>query len=254
MSTPNYYLFDIETRPVPEAVAKYTKPFPDFDVSAVKCGNMKDPDKIAEKKAQAQADHELARLDYWKKAYDNAALDPFTGAIVCIGIASDTGPVEILDEKTEAGTLRQFWQLFELAENAVTKWVFWSGSGDPSRKFDIDFIVTRSRINRVPIPVGVRSGRFYGGRIVDLAGEFLLHQRERYLSLTKACDMLGVYEEHKDVVPKDENAVVTGETFWRWWDGVMDIKGVAGWEQRNLARAYLTNDVNSLRHLAAVLM
>lgn len=254
MTTPNYHLFDIETRPLPDAVAKYTRPFSDFDPAAVKCGNIKDPAKIAEKKAQAQADHELARLDYWKKATDNAALDPFTGAVVCIGIASDTGPVSIIAEDTEAGTLRQFWQLFALAENAVSKFVFWSGCGDPARKFDIDFLVTRSRINRVPIPIGVRSGRFYGQRIVDLAGEFLLHQRERYLSLTKACEMLGVYEDHKDVVPKDENAVVTGATFYQWWDGTMNIKGVAGWEQRNLARAYLTNDVNSLRHLAAVLM
>lgn len=249
MNQPSYIAFDIETRPLPELVDKYAKPFPEFDVASVKCGNLKDPAKIAEKQAQAKADHEAEAAAYWKNLKDKAALDPFTGAIICIGVASDTGPVEILAEKTEAATLRSFWQLWELRDCVVTNFVFWSGCGDKAKKFDIDYIVTRSRINRVPVPAGVRDGRYYSRRIVDLAGEFLLNQRERYLSLTKAADMLGLYADHADIFPKDkENDPVTGENFWQWWDGVA-VDGHSAEEQRAMAKHYLKNDVLTLKYL-----
>lgn len=248
MTAPRFYCFDIETRPLPDLVERYAKPFPPFDESAVAVGNLVDPAKIAAKRAAAAASHEVDRIAYWRNLHDRAALDPFTGAVICIGVCDETRPVEIVAEKTEAATLRQFWQLFSMSDNAVTKFIFWSGSGDPAKQFDIDFLVTRSRINRVPLPVGVRSGRYYGQRILDLAGEFLLHQRDHYLSLTKACDLFGLYEENKTLVPKRDDDLVTGANFAQWWDGAVDVAHTAT-EQRELACSYLRNDVNSLRAL-----
>lgn len=249
---PTFIVFDCECRPLPDLVEKYAEPFPDFDPAEVKCGNL-GPEKAAEKRAQAKADHETNRVAYWKKLKDRAALDPFTGAIVCIGVCSDSGEVEILAEKTEAATLRTFWQLWELRDCVVTKFVFWSGCGDVSKWFDIDYIVTRSRINRVPVPSGVRQGRYYSNRIVDLAKEFLLYQRERYCSLTKAADMLGLYAEHKDILPKSEADPVRGENFWQWWYGAMDMN-MSQDEQRDFAKSYLVNDCLTLRYLAPIIL
>jgi hypothetical protein len=239
MSSPSFIGFDIETRPLPELVTKYARPYPEFDEGAVKYGNTKDPGKRAALLAEKREEHEAGRTGYWANLVARAALDPFTGAIVCIGITTDTSSPEIFCEATEAGTLRQFWQVFALADNATTKFVFWSGCGDPNKKFDIDFILTRSRILGVKIPQRVRSGRYYDNRIVDLAQEFLLNQRDRYLSLTKAADP------------------VQGANFWQWWDGVAVGTTVAhpaqphtAAEQRAYAAKYLCNDVLHLKYLA----
>lgn len=250
---PEWLVFDAETKPRPDLVAKYTKPFSDFDESAVKCGNIKDPAKIKEKIDASRAQHEADRAAYWKKAYEDAALDPFTGEILCIGVASDVGAVEILAEKTEAATLRAFWQLWELRDCVVTKFVFWSGCGDVAKQFDIDYIVTRSRINRVPVPAGVRQGRYYSNRIMDLAKEFLLYQRERYCSLTKAAEMLGLYAEHPDIAPKTDSDPVQGVNFWQWWEGSA-VQDHSAEEQRALACKYLVNDVSTLKYMAPIIL
>lgn len=255
-SAPSFIGFDIETKPLPHLVDKYARPFEDFDESAVKYGNTKDPAKRADLLAQKRSDHDEARLAYWKNLRERAALDPFTGAIVCIGVITDTGAPEIISEATEAATLRQFFQLWVSPAYALTKFVFWSGCGDPQKKFDIDYIVTRARINRVPLPARVRNGRYYADRVVDLAGEFLLHKREAYLKLTKAADMLGLYEEHKDITPKTDADAVTGEDFWKFWEGsafepadTREAVPTAA-EQRAFATKYLYNDLLHLKYLA----
>lgn len=255
MPSPAYIAFDIETRPLPDLVDKYARPFPDFDESAVKYGNTKDPLKRAALLEQKRIDHQEDCLAYWAKLRERAALDPFTGAIVCIGVITDTGAPEIIAEATEAATLRQWWQIYSLTDNATSKFVFWSGCGDAAKKFDIDYIVTRSRINRVPLPSRVRDGRYYDRRIVDLAGEFLLNQRDRYLSLTKAADMLGLYAEHADIFPKTDTDPVRGENFWLWWQGAAAHDSVpetqsSPAEQRALAVKYLCNDLLTTKYLA----
>lgn len=254
LKIPAFYGFDIETRPLPELVDRFAKPYPDFDESAVKYGNTKDPQKRADLLAAKRAEHEDGRIAYWQNLRDRAALDPFTGAVVCIGVISDEGQPEIIAEKTEDATLRQFWQLVSLNGNATSKFVFWSGCGDQAKKFDLDFIVTRSRINRIPIPPRVREGRFYSTRFVDLAGEFLLGQRDRYLKLTKAAEMLGLYQEHKDLFPKRDDDPVTGENFWQWWDGCIPDPQCGCTKdadsQRAMAEVYLKNDLRHLKYLA----
>lgn len=245
MNTPLYVGFDIECAPRLDLVERFAKPFPDFDPNAVKTGNIKDPVKIAEKVNQAKADHEAERTAYWANLRERAALDPFTGEILCIGTITHTGAIDIIAEKTEAATIRQFWQLVSLPDASLTKFVFWSGCGDVSRKFDIDYIVTRSRILGVPVPSLVRNGRYYASRFVDLAGEFLLHQRDRYLSLTRAADLFGLYGPDRGLVAKRDDDPVTGANFFQWWKGEASNDHSLE-QQRDFACIYLKND---LRHL-----
>ena len=249
---PTFIGFDIETRPLLDNVARFTKLFPDFDPLSVKLGNIKDPALRTEKIESERAKHAADCAAYWQNARDRAALDPIMGAVVCVGLVTENGS-EIIAEKDEAATLRQFWQVVSLSDHALTKFVFWSGCGDASKKFDLDFLVTRSRINRVPLPMRVRDGRFYHSRFVDLASEFLLYQRERFLSLTKAAEMFGLYEEHADIFRKTPEDTVTGEHFWRWWDGVSPVE-LPVEAQRAEAVKYLNNDLLHLRHIAPLLL
>lgn len=255
MTSPLFIGFDIETRPLPELVTKFAQPYPDFDEAAVKYGNTRDPAKRAALLAEKRQEHENGRAPYWANLIERAALDPFTGALVCIGVITDNGTPEIISETTEAGTLRKFWALYAAAENATTKFVFWSGRGDAAKKFDPDFIVTRSRIVGVKLPLRVRQGRYYDPRLVDLAGEFLLHQRDRYLSLTKAAEMLRLYEQHPDIIPKRDDDLVQGKDFWRWWQGtacpeaIPENRLIAA-QQRIYAEVYLCNDLLHLKYIA----
>lgn len=240
--------FDIETKPNPAAVDRFLKPFPDFDESAVKCGNLKDPVKIAEKKAEAKAQHEADRLAHIKKAHDEASLNPFTATVLVIGLINEDGDVVFL-EGEEKTILTLFWMHFTTYGDAARKFVYWSGCGASDKNFDLDFIVTRSRITGVRVPGTARSGRYYAHRFVDLASDFLLHQREQYLSLTKAADLMGLYELWSEgdmpptrIWPKSKEDPVTGENFWKWYEGTA--------EQRAKALEYLTNDLRHLLHLA----
>lgn len=235
--------FDIETKPVPELVEKFTKPYPDFDPDTVKMGNLKDPAKRAEKLESAKAEHEDVRRIYWKKAHEKAALNPFTGQIVVIGLISDEGKVEFL-EGDEPSILRQFWARVSVPNNALIKWVFWSGCGAGDKMFDLDYIVTRSRIVGIRIPPMVRSGRYYAQRFIDLASEFLLYRREEYLKLTAAAELMGLYEWPTGpiLLRKRDDDQVTGENFHLWYSGGLKTS-------RSLALDYLTNDLNHLFHL-----
>jgi hypothetical protein len=250
---PSFIGFDIETRPLLDNVARFTKLFPDFDSLSVKLGNVKDSALRAEKIEAARLAHHADCAAYWQNARDRAALDPMTGAVVCIGIVTEEGEPAILAGDTEADTLRQWWRIVADSDQALSKFVFWSGCGDAAKKFDLDFLVTRSRLNRVPLPHRVRDGRFYHSRFVDLASEFLLYQRERYLSLTKAAEMFGLYAEHEDLTRKRDDDALTGEHFWRWWDGVAPVEMPAE-AQRAEAVKYLNNDVRHLLHLAPLLL
>ena len=46
---------------------------------------------------------------------------------------------------------------------------------------------------------------------------------------------------------------MTGEHFWRWWDGVAEAE-VSADLQRAEATKYLNNDLLHLRHLAPLLL
>lgn len=251
--------FDIETKPVPELVEKFTKPFPEFDPKAIKLGNLKDPAKIQEKLACCKADHEADRVAYWKNAHDRAALNPFTGQIVVIGLINQDAAIVYL-EGDEKNIVRLFWHHFTQPDDGARKFLFWSGCGAAEKMFDLDYIVTRSRILGVKVPPQVRNGRFYTPRIVDLASEFLLYQREQYLSLTKAAELFGLYDQNFGDIRKADSTALniwrkhdgdacTGENFWLWYEGKANTEDSAE-AQRDFALRYLANDLRHLFHLA----
>jgi hypothetical protein len=213
--------FDIETRGVPARAELLWKP----------PGNIKDPEKIA-----------LAR----DKFLGEAALSPLTGAIVVIGLVECDGRILFL-EGTEEEIIKAFWASVSAPVNTVTKFVYWSGSGSSSQNFDMDFIITRSRLLRIPVPVAVRNGRFYGGRFVDLASEFLLYQTGEYLSLTNAGHLFDLYQDGvtPSVQPKSKTDPIQGANFAAAYDNQTTRQDALG---------YLRNDLLHLYHLAHAIL
>src|SRR5665647_1809363 len=85
-------IFDIETAPLPEAELI---PFmPEFEAP----GNFKDPEKIK------------AAIEAKRKAWlEDAALDPMTGCVLCIGMLIGDRFDLISEHATEANILQDFW-------------------------------------------------------------------------------------------------------------------------------------------------
>jgi hypothetical protein len=212
-------IFDIETGPLAEN--ELAAMMPPFDPAEVKTGNLKDPAKIAEKLAEAAANH---RRDF----LDKAALDPLTGRVVAIGImlvAPHPSPLpsaerektfSIIGHDDEARTLREFW--------AATR-------GDLGRlnptmgfnifNFDLPFLIRRSWKHRVAVPLGIRRGRYWGDQLVDLRDAWQLGDRQAKGSLDAIAKHLGVGAKNGD-----------GKAFAELWQSA-----------RPKAEAYLRNDI-----------
>src|SRR6185503_14813798 len=95
--------FDIETGPLPES--ELAALLPPFDPAEVKTGNIKDPEKIAAKIAEAEANH---KRDFMEKA----ALDPMSGRVVAIGLLyQDSGEFAVIAHDDEKQILYDFWHL-----------------------------------------------------------------------------------------------------------------------------------------------
>ena len=77
----NTIIYDIETGPLPEA--DLAALLPPFDPTDIKTGNLKDPEKIAAKLAEAEMNHR-------RNFFEQAALDPLTGRVVAIGLLKPT--------------------------------------------------------------------------------------------------------------------------------------------------------------------
>ena len=138
----NTILFDIETSPLPES--ELAALVPPFDPAEVKTGNLKDPDKIAAKLAEAEANH---RRDF----FDRAALDPLTGRVLAIGLLKNAeggmqkAEFRIIGHDDEAQTLREFWSLCRGEMGRINQMV-----GFNSNLFDLPFLIRRSWKHRVP--------------------------------------------------------------------------------------------------------
>lgn len=101
--------------------------------------NYKDPAKIAEKKAQAEAEWEASKLE----RVDALALSPRTGRIVVAGVKIGDGvgmPITAASEKDEAGLLEDVWAYVLQAAPLIT----FGGM-----TFDVDFLAQRSALLRV---------------------------------------------------------------------------------------------------------
>lgn len=130
-------------------------------------GNLKDKAKIDEKIEEARTSHE-------KNWLDKSALRPETANILAIGIFANERGLELLNDKncdSEKGLLETFWSRFHQWHKETGRpW-----AGYCSNFFDWPMIILRSRILGVPVPGGLRKGRYFdSSRMIDLQDEWLL--------------------------------------------------------------------------------
>lgn len=171
--------YDIETGALPET--ELAALLPPFDPAEVKTGNLKDPDKVAAKLAEAEANH---RRDFLEKA----ALDPLTGRVVAIGLLyPDSGEFVVIGHDDEAATLREFWETTKGEMGRINEMV-----GFNSNAFDLPFLIRRSWRHRVPVPFGIRRGRYWSDEMVDLRDAWQLGDRQARGSLDTIAKHLGV--------------------------------------------------------------
>jgi len=171
--------FDIETGPLPEA--ELAALLPPFDPAEIKTGNLKDPAKIAEKLREAEEAH---RREFFEKA----ALDPLTGRVVAIGLLyPDSNEFVVIGHDDEATTLREFWEVTKGEMGRINQMV-----GFNSNSFDLPFLIRRSWRHRVPVPFGIRRGRYWSDEMVDLRDAWQLGDRQARGSLDSIAKHLGV--------------------------------------------------------------
>ena len=134
--------FDIETEALSMKELQDDLPF--FNAPST----YKDPEKIA-------AYVEKKRLEYVEKA----ALSPLTGRVLAIGIKS-TKDGQGVFEGAEDYLLAEFWKYFRL--NSEAQWV-----GHNTHSFDWPFLIKRSWKLGVPVPPGIKDGRWYRPNLRD---------------------------------------------------------------------------------------
>lgn len=183
--------YDIETAPLPDAKFRITKWHP-FKESEVKVGNLKDPEKIAAKIADAKANHVNSHLD-------RAQLDPSLSYVCAIGIINESGDVKIEtgggvhDEKK---LLEWFWSEMKAHwTSGYFRWIGWN-----SNEFDIKFLFKRSWIQGVEPNHQLLKGRWMSDRLVDLMKVWTFHGYNEYASLERVADVLGVSDPKRPQV------------------------------------------------------
>jgi uncharacterized protein YprB with RNaseH-like and TPR domain len=212
------FCFDVETGPLAES--ELVAMMPAFDPAEVKCGNLKDPAKIAEKIAEAEANH---RRDF----FDKAALDPLTGRVIAIGMLDiETDNFFIIGHDDEARTLTEFWEASrgEMGRNNPL-------IGFNIHGFDLPFLIRRSWKHRVTVPFGIRRGRYWSDQVCDLRDCWQLGDRQARGSLDSIARHLGVGAKNGD-----------GKAFAELWQ-----------TNRQQAEAYLRNDIELTAKVADAL-
>ena len=157
----NLIAFDIETKPIIEAVAEFNE----FKPEDVKLGNLKDEEKIKAKLKEAEK-------KFWKDAADKAALNPLTAEICALGWKSATDTT-LLINKPEKEIISAFWQLLsDLRSGALptSKLI-----GFNIMPFDLPFLIKRSWLLGITVP-DIRNGRYYDRIFVDLREQWHLSQ------------------------------------------------------------------------------
>lgn len=211
-------IFDVETGPLAES--ELAALLPAFDPAEVKCGNLKDPAKIAEKVAEAEANH---RRDF----FERAALDPLTGCVVAIGLLyPDSGEFDVIGHEDEARTLREFWTACRGEMGRVNQMI-----GFNTHAFDLPFLIRRSWKHQATVPFGIRRGRYWAEEMVDLREYWQLGDRQARGSLDSIARHLGVGAKNGD-----------GKAFAELWQS-----------DRKQAEAYLRNDIELTARIAQAL-
>jgi hypothetical protein len=160
-------VFDIETGGSRE---KGLLLMPAFDPEEVKVGNMVDPDKIRNKINGARLMHERAWLL-------DCALRPETGHVLAIGIRMTRTGEDLILHVNESGgeseVLRTWWDYLESTQKTTSQTFI----GFAIFHFDLPFLILRSRIMNVRVPLNLRVGRFFNAtRFIDLQDEWLLNR------------------------------------------------------------------------------
>lgn len=184
-------VFDIETGPLPdEELQKLLLDFDEtpflvgeFDESSVKLGNMKDHAKIKEKIDAARASHQEkaanaekaiadAKAAHWREFKDKAALSPATGYVICVQYCTSDGEVSI-DHAPEGDVLVRFWEEFSRQRLSGGKL-----AGLNILEFDLPFLVVRSWLLGVDVPMGVierwKHRLNWSEVFIDIRNEYLL--------------------------------------------------------------------------------
>lgn len=171
----SYLVLDIETlaRPREELDAI----MPEFEPP----GNIKDPAKIAEAIAKKR-----------EKWIADAALDATTGSIAIIGMLRPSG-FEMLraDKTSEADMLQRFWEVQHSAEFNIVV-------GHNLRNFDMPFIIRRSFINGIGLPLGVLHKGRLTEKFVDTMELWGAGERGASISLDNLAKALGVGAKNGD--------------------------------------------------------
>jgi len=235
-----FVVFDIETGPLPDVVLRdICPPFEPpahpgkFDPKAVKIGNLKDKQKIAEKVATAKKAHQTAckqhaanvkaaEVEHFATFQEKAPLDATTGRVVAIGLADPAG-VRIVGDDDEAEVLRGWWNSVETYLGGHVPMV-----GFNIKHFDLPFLVRRSWILSVPIPSGVRTGRYWNDLFIDLMEVWQQGERSKMVKLDVLCAAFGLPGKVTEV----DGVPVSGATFHELWK-----------TDRKVAIKYLEGDV-----------
>ena len=211
-------VFDVETGPLAES--ELSALLPPFDPAEVKTGNLKDPAKIAEKIAEAEANHR-------RDLIERAALDPLSGRVIAIGMLDlETDKFFIIGHDDEARTLNEFWEAARGDMGRINPLI-----GFNICNFDLPFLFRRSWKHRLLIPLGLRRGRYWSDQIIDLRDAWQLGDRQARGSLDSIARHLGVGAKNGD-----------GKAFAELWQS-----------DRKSAEAYLRNDIELTAKIADAL-
>ncbi|MFZ2643173.1 MAG: 3'-5' exonuclease [Verrucomicrobiia bacterium] len=165
----DYLILDIETLARPRE--ELDRMMPEFEPP----GNVKDPAKVAAAIAAKRV-----------KWLADAALDATTGRIAILGTLTRNGAVMLrADVMSEARMLTEFWRMQDAADVSVIV-------GHNLRNFDMPFIIRRSFMNGLGLPLGILHKNRLTERFVDTMEMWGAGERNAMISLDALARALGV--------------------------------------------------------------
>jgi hypothetical protein len=256
----DFAVFDIETAPLDDELLRKLcpeckiPPHPgEFDPSSVKLGNIKDKAKIDAKIEEARHNHQIAVNSYdemvatavsehFEKFKAEAAKYAETGSVAAIGISDQFGKRIIDcdgDANHEAAGLKYFWGVVQASWLVAKRPIV----GFNIHGFDLVFLVKRSRILGVPVPFGVKQGRYWHPLFIDLMIEWECHRPGQMIGLDRLAMVCHIEGKAKGefTLPSGEVVLVDGANFYKAWRRP---------ECRKFAEDYLMGDLRIPAELA----
>jgi DNA polymerase elongation subunit (family B) len=203
-------IYDIETEgsTTIEFLREIYPPYPDFNPTAIKVGNLKtesEKDAKVELARQAHADQER---QHWADKLDKAALNAETGRVVTIGYLRADAPDEdaVLDDADfdEVRLLRRFWNSYKRVYRERGRFVGWNSNG-----FDLPYLVKRSWILGVEVPSTIYKGKWISDTWLDLMAVWTCHGFKQWTKLDVCARVLGLGNK------TDQEC--SGAEFARWY-------------------------------------